>query len=575
MMGLELMLAGIYALTSNNSLNYTLDHRYRWEVSLDDVVSWNHNKTKEAEHYYDALPEELLVTTWDEGPYSSYNNINGKIIGGGYAFQIFDIIAKKLNFKYRIIPPEDLTIGNNETGMISMLNQSKVDMAVAFIPIIPEYMNFVEFSPILDSLEVSVLMERPLQSAIGSGLLAPFSKTVWICIFVSLALVGPIIYFVTSFRTWLWDRTNQDMYSFIDCVWFAYGAILKQGSAITPEADSNRLLFASWWIFITIITAFYTANLTAFLTLSEFTLEFTSVKDIYNLRKSWTAQRHYIIDITVNRNDPGELEPLKKSLNKTRGMFYNITKEDNKARKVAGFVTNDRLFIDEVQFVEDFIYRDYLNRTRLNMIEKEKCYYIKMPNSVYEQNRGFAYPLNSRIKKIIDRQLLHLVETGIIKHIESVNRPMVTYCPLDLGSTERRLENRDFKLTYEVVATGFLLALICFIVEVSQHYFKCRVCLCCADSCTCCKTRMKMQVSPAKRPQLPLPPLPITKEPIKTEFSAFSQPQIPIYDSIDNVISSKTRFINGRDYFVIKGVTGEKRLVPVRTPSALLFQYTN
>lgn len=152
---------------------------------------------------------------------------------------------------------------------------------------------------------------------------------------------------------------------------------------------------------------------------------------------------------------------------------------------------------------------------------------------------------------------------------------MVTYCPLDLGSTERRLENRDFKLTYEVIATGFLLALICFIVEVSQHYFKCRVCLCCADSCTCCKTRMKVQVSPAKRPQLPLPPLPITKGPIKTEFSAFPQPQLPIYDSIDNVISSKTRFINGRDYFVIKGITGEKRLVPVRTPSALLFQYTN
>ncbi|KAH0535171.1 hypothetical protein KQX54_014537 [Cotesia glomerata] len=129
--------------------------------------------------------------------------------------------------------------------MISMLNQSKVDMAVAFIPIIPEYMNFVEFSPILDSLEVSVLLERPLQSAIGSGLLAPFSKTVWICIFVSLALVGPIIYFVTSFRTWLWDRTTQDRYSFIDCVWFTYGAILKQGSAITPEAGrlSVYLLF--------------------------------------------------------------------------------------------------------------------------------------------------------------------------------------------------------------------------------------------------------------------------------------------------------------------------------------------
>lgn len=55
--------------------------------------------------------------------------------------------------------------------------------------------------------------------------------------------------------------------------------------------DSTRLLFATWWIFITILTSFYTANLTAFLTLSKFTLPFNSVDDIARREKHFVAQR--------------------------------------------------------------------------------------------------------------------------------------------------------------------------------------------------------------------------------------------------------------------------------------------
>ncbi|TMW40480.1 hypothetical protein DOY81_014440, partial [Sarcophaga bullata] len=54
---------------------------------------------------------------------------------------------------------------------------------------------------------------------------------------------------------------------------------------------STRLLFATWWIFITILTSFYTANLTAFLTLSKFTLPFNTVNDILIKNKHFVSQR--------------------------------------------------------------------------------------------------------------------------------------------------------------------------------------------------------------------------------------------------------------------------------------------
>ena len=45
-------------------------------------------------------------------------------------------------------------------------------------------------------------------------------------------------------------------------------------------ADSSRILFATWWIYIVILTSFYTANLTAFMTFNGLSLPVTSVFDL-------------------------------------------------------------------------------------------------------------------------------------------------------------------------------------------------------------------------------------------------------------------------------------------------------
>ena len=49
------------------------------------------------------------------------------------------------------------------------------------------------------------------------------------------------------------------------------------------------MLFATWWIFITVLTAFYTANLTAYMTLSALRVPVQSIADISSSQKSWLA----------------------------------------------------------------------------------------------------------------------------------------------------------------------------------------------------------------------------------------------------------------------------------------------
>lgn len=70
-------------------------------------------------------------------------------------------------------------------------------------------------------------------------------------------------------------------------------------SMILIYTDSTRLIFATWWIFITILTSFYTANLTAFLTLSKFTLPINSWDDIYRTEKEFVSTRGGCIEYAI------------------------------------------------------------------------------------------------------------------------------------------------------------------------------------------------------------------------------------------------------------------------------------
>lgn len=67
-----------------------------------------------------------------------------------------------------------------------------------------------------------------------------------------------------------------------------------------PITDSTRILFATWWIFILILTSFYTANLTAFLTKPQFTLPINNLQDIVRKGYQWITYKGRTIDFVLS-----------------------------------------------------------------------------------------------------------------------------------------------------------------------------------------------------------------------------------------------------------------------------------
>lgn len=74
---------------------------------------------------------------------------------------------------------------------------------------------------------------------------------------------------------------------------------MKQGSVLSPSANSIRVAFGSWWIYITIVTSFYTANLTAFLTLAKFSLPINEPRDLLDKRHHFICQKGFGFDYSI------------------------------------------------------------------------------------------------------------------------------------------------------------------------------------------------------------------------------------------------------------------------------------
>lgn len=166
-----------------------------------------------------------------------------------------------------------------------------------------------------------------------------------------------------------------------------------------------------------------------------------------------------------------------------------------------------------------------------------------------------------------------LVESGIIQRAKLKDLPLAQICPLDLRSTERQLSFSDLSLTFKVVVAGYIIAMIIFILEwlikwTMNFYKRRKKASKWCDYTLCCKRRSKESV---------VPQLIYTMK--NNLFNKRNNLQKisprPLYqNSSYDFAPGKKHNINGRDYYIVSDRYGNPRLIPIRTPSAFLFQYS-
>nr|QRF71035.1 ionotropic receptor [Semiothisa cinerearia] len=497
--------------------------------------------------------KHLRIATYNNYPLSWVEKgDNGTLVGFGVAFAIVDILQERFNFTYDVVVPEqNFEMGGRGPGnsLIGMLNSSQADMAAAFLPKLGKFINMISYSSDLDEGVWKMMLKRPTASAAGSGLMAPFNGLVWYLTLAAVLCYGPCITFLTRLRSRLVKDERHLPLS--PSFWFVYSAFIKQGTNLAPEANTTRILFATWWMFIILLSAFYTANLTAFLTLSKFTLDIETPEDLYKKNYRWVSTDGGSVQFIV-KNPMEKLYFLNKMVTSGRAEFRNFPNDMD----YLPLVDKGAVLVKEVTAIDNLMYGDYLKKAREGVNEVDRCTYVVAPKSFMTKPRAFAFPHDSPLKTLFDTVFVYIVQAGIINYLQLKDLPSTKICPLDLQSKDRQLRNSDLLMTYMIMVTGLCAAAAVFIGEVvfKRYYIKTKL----------HKEALKPKGRRSKK----------TSKRLRFEDDGGLPPP---YDSLFGNTrynlneNSKRKIVNGREYYEYTSSTGDTRLIPVRAPSAFLY----
>ncbi|KAL1416537.1 hypothetical protein MTO96_027900 [Rhipicephalus appendiculatus] len=174
--------------------------------------------------------------------------------------------------------------------MIKELLDRKADAAIVDLTITYERESAVDFTIPFMSTGISILFKKTEKSDPSLfSFLHPFSIDVWLYMLTGYLGVSLLIFIMGRFTPYEWvsphpcvpeegDLVNQ--FNLPNSFWFTTGAIMQQGSEITPIATSTRIASSMWWFFSLIMISSYTANLAAFLTAQRMTSPIENANDL-------------------------------------------------------------------------------------------------------------------------------------------------------------------------------------------------------------------------------------------------------------------------------------------------------
>ncbi|VDK77848.1 unnamed protein product [Dibothriocephalus latus] len=248
------------------------------------------------------LPNErrIRVTIFEEPPFVLYEN--GTYVG--FLVELLDTLAERLNFSYVLLPLSKPEYG---TELPNGTWTGRADIALVPMSITSDRAKVVDFTfPYFDVVGL-IMVQRDHSSETGSMFffMTVFSKWVWLASLVSVIVVGCMLALLDrlspySFRN---TRTLQAggppglVFNLQEALWLVIGSAMQLGQNLNPRAPSTRILLAGFWLFVTIMLAMFSANLSAFLTVAGFDARASNL---------WQLSQGTDIKFTVQKGSPGE-----------------------------------------------------------------------------------------------------------------------------------------------------------------------------------------------------------------------------------------------------------------------------
>nr|APC94352.1 ionotropic receptor 7 [Pyrrhalta aenescens] len=340
----------------------------------------------------------------------------------GYTMDLMKEICKPENlnctFTFELVPDGNYGSYDPKTkqwnGIIKELLEYKADLGICDLTITYERRKAVDFTSPFMTLGISILYAKAVKEP--PDLLTfshPLSFEVWIYIATSYLIISLIMFLTARLNPNDWENPHpcnsspmelENIWNLKNCCWLTLGSFMTQGCDLLPKGICTRMVVAMWWFFALIITACYTANMTAFLTSSRMGVTITSAEDLatqnkikYGCLKDGATSSffkdsnfstYHRMWVQMDSADPSVFEMNNKE---------GVKRVLNSKRKYA--------FIMESSNIEYEMERN--------------CELIQVGSNLDSKGYGIAMPFNAPYRKSINAAILKMQEMGVLHTLKT------------------------------------------------------------------------------------------------------------------------------------------------------------
>ncbi|XP_076447090.1 glutamate receptor 2-like [Babylonia areolata] len=469
---------------------YNIDvYRLRFKQKMQKTETW-----KSTDLALDTLgvvlPTDITVnktqkvTTVLEDPFVQevLENKGGEpAVGGkhyeGYCIDLLKMVAERANFQYslHVQGGYGAVVNGSWTGMVGELVRKEQDIAVAPLTITEERERVVDFTKPFMNTGISIMIKKPDRQKPGVfSFMEPLDTWVWLCIAVGFLAVSFVLFFVGRFSPYEWQVSEEggkepsatNTFTISNTLWFSLGALMQQGSDISPRSLSGRVIGSAWWFFTLIIISSYTANLAAFLTIEKLVSPIDSADDLvehptikYGTMGKGTSWRFFA-------------ESTVPTFARMREVMENNQDEVLVSEVILG-VRKVRNSKGKFAFLLESAMNNYHS-------QQKPCDVMRVGDNLDNKGYGIATRVNHPLKQNINIAVLELAEIGELYKLEQKwwydkGKCGDTTASKDAAGKQSALTLSNVSGIFHILIGGLVLSMITSSIEyLVQRHLKAR-----------------------------------------------------------------------------------------------------
>ncbi|XP_071094539.1 uncharacterized protein [Haliotis cracherodii] len=202
----------------------------------------------------------------------------------GPCSRLISHLSGVFNFSYTYVEPEDQSWGKYDNGtwdgIMGLLLNKTVDISAVPYAVSLRRSNYVTFLYPIRYTYKDILYKKPDSRVDWAVLLSCFKWQVNVCVLVTIVAVTTSFLVCKRCSAHQHGRSKQVDHQMLETIMSTIGVTCKQGPSTPPNTESNRILLAFWWLCCIPITAVYSGNLVAFLTVTKDNVPFTGLNDL-------------------------------------------------------------------------------------------------------------------------------------------------------------------------------------------------------------------------------------------------------------------------------------------------------